>query len=108
MPRGPHACDGGPLDGHVVVPAPGKYTWVAGQVSTNSGELRPLLGTRPVFRVGGAPRSKPRDGAALYELTATGLVYAGHRVYLCACGAYHRKCEGGAERRPCALGGDSC
>lgn len=105
MARGPHTCDGGPLDGHVVTPASGTYTWVAGQLTSNAGALRPLPGQRPAFLVGGAPRSEPRDGAALYELTTDGLVYAGHRRYLCCgCGCYHRKVEGGSERRPCALG----
>jgi hypothetical protein len=105
MARGPHTCDGGPLDGHVVTPAAGKYTWISGRLLAGWGELRPLPGQRPGYLGGGTGSSKPRDRCALYELTDAGLVYAGHRVYLCSCGAYHGKCEGGTERRPCALGG---
>lgn len=107
MPRGPHICDGGPLDGHMVTPAPGRYTWVGRKLTTHAGDtLRPLLGQRPVFTIGAGVASAPRSGFALYELTSDGLVYAGHRVYICpGCGCYHHKCEGGSERPPCALGG---
>lgn len=101
-------CEGGPLDGHIVTPAPGKYSWVTGQLEAWGADLGPLPGQRPRYSNGGAARSKPRDGAALYEFTSEGLVYAGHRAYLCdGCGCYHGKCEGGREKRPCALGGDS-
>jgi hypothetical protein len=58
-----------------------------------------------VFVTGGSVAGAPRNGCALYELTQDGLVYAGHRVYLCSCGSYHGKAEGGREKRPCALGG---
>jgi len=105
MPRGPLTCDGGPLDGFAVTPTAGKYTWVSRKLTTDAGVLRPLLGQRPVFSVGGTTASEPRSGCALYEHTGGRLVYAGHRVYLCSCGAYHGKAEGGREKRPCALGG---
>lgn len=105
MARGPHTCDGGPLDGHVVTPAPGRYTWITGKLTTFAdSELRPLPGQRPITAVGGGVSAAPRSRSALYELTKEGLIYAGHRAYLCpGCGAYHRKCEGGRERPPCAL-----
>lgn len=107
-------CVGGPLDGHRIVKAPGTYSWIRGAVSTVAslrvlGRLRALPGARPLFLHGGAASSRPRDGAALYEHDAGAgvLLYAGHRVTLCnACGSYHGKCEGGSEKRRCALGGD--
>lgn len=107
MAKGPLPCSGGPLDGHAVTPAPGRYTWVSGRLLAGWGELRPLPGQHPLYLGGGGGRSRPRDGGALYEHAENALVYAGHRVYLCDCGAYHRKCEGGREKRPCALGGDA-
>jgi hypothetical protein len=108
LSRGPLPCVGGPLDGHVVTPAAGKYTWVTGRPLVDWGELRPLPGQRPVVRGGGGGSSHPRNNCALYERCRDELVYAGHRVYLCDfCGCYHGRCEGGREKRPCALGGDS-
>lgn len=106
--RGPLPCVGGPLDGHTATPAPGQYSWIGGRQLPVAGELRPLLGQRPMCLVGGTGCSEPRDGRALYRKDAGVLVYAGHRSYLCCeCGGYHQKCEGGSERRPCALGGSS-
>lgn len=109
MPRGPHACQGGPLDGYIVTPAAGKYSWITAKrarlTGLRHGDIlrRVLPGKRPRFYEGGTARSEPRDGAALYEFTREGLVYAGYRRYLCpGCGAYHQKCEGGSERRSCA------
>jgi hypothetical protein len=72
------------------------------------GTLQPQLGQYPVVLGGGGGSSKPRNNCALYERRGRELVYAGHRVYLCgSCGCYHGKCEGGREKRPCALGGDA-
>jgi hypothetical protein len=113
LARTPLPCVGGPLDGHALVPAPGKYTWVSGRrLAGDWLELRPLPGQRPTYLAGGTGRSEPRNGCALYERDRDPiadrdvLIYAGHRVYLCGrCGTYHGKCEGGNERRPCALGG---
>jgi hypothetical protein len=58
---------------------------------------------------GGGATSDPKDGRALYEVSCRGYaIYAGHRTNLCAgCGGYHGTVEGGSERRPCPLGGDS-
>lgn len=109
MPRAPLPCRGGPLDGHTAVPAPGRYSWISGRLVADFGELRPLPGQRPVALAGGTGSSKPRDRCALYERDrdpagdGDALIYAGHRKYLCACGSYHGKCEGGSERRRCAL-----
>lgn len=100
---------GGPLDGHTITPRPGKYAWVRGRSAAliarpADSELRLLPGARGAVLHGGTAAGSPTDGAALYEREAPDrLVYAGHRVYLCACGSYHRKCEGGSERRACAL-----
>lgn len=108
MPRGPLPCDGGPLDGHAVLPTSGKYTWISRKLTTHAGDLRPLPGQRPVFSVGGAPAGAPRDGCALYRRDGDRLVYAGHSAYLCAdCGCYHGRAEGGREKRPCALSDDA-
>jgi hypothetical protein len=111
MPRDPRQCVGGPLDGHEVAKKPGKYTWITGRRTTvllSEVGLRALPAMpdrRPLFTIGGAPTGEPRDGAALYENADGVLIYAGHRTYLCSCGAYHHKCEGGNERSPCSLGG---
>lgn len=101
---------GGPLDGHTIAPRPGKYAWVRGRVAPLSSrplssELRLQPGARGGVLHGGSASGSPKDGAALYEREAPDrLVYAGHRVYFCnGCGTYHRKCEGGSERRACAL-----
>jgi hypothetical protein len=96
---------GGPLDGHEIAPRPGKYAWVAGKLHIgNLVGLRPLPGKAAHFLRGGSASSRPRDRSALYEDAGGGvLLYAGHRRYLCDCGAYHGKAEGGREKRPCAL-----
>lgn len=96
---------GGPLDGHSIAPRPGRYAWVAGKLHVGALEgLRTLPGQSARFLRGGSASSRPRDRAALYEDGDDGvLLYAGHRRYLCECGAYHHKCEGGSEKRPCAL-----
>jgi hypothetical protein len=108
LARTPLPCFGGPLDGHTVTPAPGKYTWVVGRRLAGDWQgLHPLPGQHPTYLGGGTGRSEPRDGCALYERCGDELNYAGHRVYLCDCGCYHGRCEGGREKRPCALGGDS-
>jgi hypothetical protein len=104
---GPLPCVGGPLDGHTAAPSGGRYTWLSGKVTAHTGsELRALPGQRPLFRVGGAAAAVPRDGCALYEhdRDLARLMFAGHRVYLCGCGCYHYRAEGGREKRPCSLG----
>jgi hypothetical protein len=108
---------GGPLDGHEVGRRPGKYAWVCGKLTSTLwtresriGEvgLKLLPGARALFIRGGAAACQPRNGAALYEDVGDGvLLYAGHRTVFCnACKTYHPRCEGGSERRPCALGGE--
>ena len=96
---------GGPLDGHNVTRKPGKYAWVKGRrtAALLSDTLRALPGARPLFMIGGARVEIPCKDAALYGTDGDVLLYAGHRTYLCRCGAYHGKAEGGREKRACSL-----
>lgn len=103
---------GGPLCGHEIPKQPGGFAWVVGKVRTlkvladhNGGRF--LLGVVEA-RVGGGASPRPANGRALYELRDGVYLYAGHRTTFCnACGCYHGRCEGGRERRPCALGGEA-
>lgn len=105
---------GGPLDGHEIPKTAGRYAWVRGSTSRltalrvhDYASLRLLPGNTARFLTGGSASSKPRDGSALYQHTGGVLLYAGHHTTLCRkCGTYHPKCEGGREKRPCALGGE--
>lgn len=98
---------GGPLDGHTITKPAGKFAWVRRTITTHPGaDLRLLPGKRAMFATGAGATSQPRKAAALYEDTGSAMLYAGHRVFLCgACGAFHPRCEGGSEKRQCALGG---
>jgi hypothetical protein len=97
---------GGPLDGHEIPKQAGRHAWIGARRAIVSRERFGVALVQVAANMGGSATTTPTDGRALYELLGGVYVYAGHRTTYCnECGCYHGRAEGGAERRPCALGG---